>query len=74
MTNESHKLTTILDVQYLHEAQIAQGKLESEGIRSFIMDEHLPITIGTGYIEGFRLQVDSFDVVKAKSILESIRE
>ena len=74
MAKESHKLTTIMNAQFIHEVQIAQGKLESEGIRSFLIDEFLPLTHATGFVDGYRLQVDAPDVLKAKSILDSIKE
>jgi hypothetical protein len=55
MAKESHKLAIIMNAQFIHEVQIAQGKLESEGIRSFLIDKFLPLTHATVYVEGYRL-------------------
>ena len=67
----SNKVVTILNSSFIHEIHIAQGKLQSEGIQSFIADENMA-TIG--FVENYRLQVRSFDVLKANAILNSIKE
>ena len=67
METASNKLITIFNAQFLHEIQIAQSKLELEGIQSFIIDENITSTIGTAFIEGYRLQVDISDVEKSKT-------
>ena len=67
--SSSNKIVTIFDSPFLHDVQIAREKLKSEGIDSFIPDEHIT-TIG--FVTDFRLQIRSFDVIKAKSILKSI--
>lgn len=53
---------------------MALGKLESEGIRNFLIDKFLPLTHATAYIEGYRLRLDAPDVLKAKAIIDSIKE
>jgi len=65
MKNSNIKLVTVLISRFLYELQIAKGKLESEGIKSFIVDEHMS-TIG--FSEEYRLQIDAEDVLKAKFI------
>jgi len=70
----SNKLITIFNAQFLHEIQIAQSKLELEGIQSFIIDENITSTIGTAFIEGYRLQVDISDVEKSKPIIDNITQ
>lgn len=72
MDAASNKLVTILNAQFLHEVQIAQSKLELEGIKSFIVDENITSTIGTAFVEGYRLQVNSTDVEKSKPIIDTI--
>ena len=74
MENSNSKLVTILNSNFLHEIQFAQVKLEKEGIRSYIADENLNIIIGTAFIEGYRLQISSNDVIKANTILNKIEE
>ncbi len=74
MENDTNKLITILNTQFLHEAQIAQSKLEIEGIQSFIVDQNITSTIGTAFIEGYRLQVNNTDVEKSKPIIDQITE
>lgn len=69
MENSETKLVTILSSMALFELQIAKGKLESEGIQSFIADQNMT-TIG--FVEEYRLQIASSDVIKAKIILDKI--
>ena len=74
METASNKLITILNAQFLHEVQIAQSKLELEDIQSFIVDENITSTIGTSFIEGYKLQVSATDVEKSKPIIDTITE
>ncbi|MET2983883.1 putative signal transducing protein [Aureibaculum conchae] len=67
MKNKSLKL--VFRSPYLHEAQIAKAKLESEHINSYLVDENLTYTIGTAFIEDYKLMVDSTDFDSALSIL-----
>lgn len=69
MKNSSNKLVTALSSNVLFDLQIAKGKLESEGIQCFIADENMS-TIG--FVQEYRLQVYSYDVLKAKVILNKI--
>jgi len=71
MKNSNIKLVTLLNSRVLYELQIVKGKLESEGIKCFIADEHMS-TIG--FSEEYRLQIDAADVLKAKFILNKINE
>lgn len=74
MKTPSHKLVTILNARFIHEVQIAQSRLEIEGIQSFIVDENITSTLGTAFVEGYKLEIDTADVEKAKTILDSISE
>ncbi|PCI09672.1 MAG: hypothetical protein COB73_04940 [Flavobacteriaceae bacterium] len=74
MENASNKLVTILNTQFIHEVQIAQSKLELEGIQSYLVDENIISTIGTAFVEGYRLQVNSTYVEKSKQIIDTITE
>ena len=72
MPSTFNNLITILNAHYIHEVQIAKSKLELAGIKSHIVDEHITSTIGTAFIEGYKLQVSSDNVIKAKHILDTI--
>lgn len=74
METTSNNLVTILNAQFIHEVQIAQSKLELEGIQSYLVDENITSTIGTAFVEGYRLQVNSADVEKSKQIIDTITE
>ena len=56
------------------EAEIVKAKLESEGIRSYILDQNLTYTIGPTILTGFRLQVPRESLLKAKQILDKSLE
>jgi len=71
MKNSNSKIVTVLVSRILYELQIAKGKLESEGIKSFIADENMS---AIGFAEEYRLQLDASDVLKAKVILNKITE
>jgi hypothetical protein len=71
MENSSNKIVTILSSSFLFELQIAKGKLQSEGIESFIADENMSTV---GFVEDYRLQIRSYDVLKANVILNKITE
>jgi len=62
-------LKTVFVSTFMHEIHLAKAKLESEGIRSFIVDEHLNTIIGTAFIEGYKLNVDIADFEQARTIL-----
>lgn len=66
-----NKLVTIKTFTYPHEAYIVRGKLESEGIETFMKDE-LTVQVHNFYsnaVGGVKLQVLEKDVEKASSIL-----
>ena len=68
MENSDKKLVTVLSSMALLELEIAKGKLESEGIHCFIAGTNDSM----GFAEGYRLQIASSDVIKAKDILNKI--
>jgi hypothetical protein len=69
MENSENKLVTILSSMALLELEIAKGKLESENIYCFIAGTNDSM----GFAEGYRLQIASTDLEKAKEILNKIR-
>ncbi|MGV8947268.1 MAG: putative signal transducing protein [Lutibacter sp.] len=74
MKSNSGDLVNVLTTSLYHEIHIAKTLLSSYGIQSFIFDENLMTTIGTAYVEGYKLEVDSADFEKAKEILSSIED
>ncbi|WP_299525625.1 DUF2007 domain-containing protein [uncultured Lutibacter sp.] len=72
MKNHSNTLVTVLTASLIHEIHIAKTLLASRGIESYIFDENITITIGTAYVDGYKLEVDSSDFKKAKKILDEI--
>jgi hypothetical protein len=48
--------------------------LASYNIESYIIDENIATTIGTAFVEGYKLQVDESDFDKATEILKEISE
>jgi len=74
MKSNSDALVTVLTASLYHEIHIAKTLLNSYGIHNFIFDENLMSTIGTAYVEGYKLKVNSADFEKAKEILSSIED
>jgi hypothetical protein len=48
--------------------------LANYDIDSYIIDENIATTIGTAFVEGYKLKVDAADFDKAKKILDDINE
>lgn len=71
MENEPtyHPMQIVLISSFIHEIQLAQLKLEHNGIQSVIVDENLNSIIGTSFVEGYKLKVFVQDYERAKSII-----
>jgi len=54
---------------FIHQIHLAKSKLESKGIKSYIADEHITYTIGTAFIEGYKLMINDTDFQEAHTIL-----
>ena len=74
MKSNPDTLVTVLTASLIHEIHIAKSLLSSYGINSFIFDENIMSTIGTAYVEGYKLKVSSTDYEKAKQILASVED
>lgn len=74
MKKHSNTLVPVLTASLIHEIHIAKTLLASHGIESYIFDENIASTIGTAYVEGYKLEVDSADLKKAKKILDDIKK
>lgn len=72
MENQQNSLVTVLTASLIHEIHIAKTLLNSRGISSYIIDENIMTTIGTAYIEGYKLKVDTSEYENAKKILDEV--
>jgi len=66
---QNKNLKIVLRSTFIHEIHLAKAKLESQGIRSYIIDEHIIYTIGTAFIEEYKLMVNEVDYDRTRSIL-----
>lgn len=74
MENNSDSLVTLLTASLIHEVHIARTLLANANIESYIIDENIATSIGTAFVEGYKLQVNSADLKKAKKILDAVNE
>jgi hypothetical protein len=72
MKDQQNTLVTVLTASLIHEIHIAKTLLNSRGINSFIIDENIATSIGTAFVEGYKLKVDSSNFEEAKKILEDV--
>lgn len=72
MENNSDTLVTVLTASLIHEIHIAKTLLANQGIESYIIDENIMSTIGTAFVEGYKLKVSSLYFEKAKKILDEV--
>ncbi len=72
MEDKSKSLVTVLTASLIHEVHIAKAVLANEDIESYIIDQNIATSIGTAFVEGYKLKVDISDVDKAKKILDEI--
>ncbi|PHQ30051.1 putative signal transducing protein [Leeuwenhoekiella nanhaiensis] len=70
------ELKVIAQFTYSTEAQIIKGRLEADGIEAFLQDEYTIDTdpLISNAIGGVKLAVWTEDVMRAKTILESVAE
>lgn len=68
--------STVAVFQYSAEAQIIKGRLEAEGIETFLADNHTIDTdpIVSNAIGGVKLKVRQEDETKAVQVMESINK
>jgi DNA-directed RNA polymerase subunit RPC12/RpoP len=65
----SDDLVTLLTFGSAVEAHLAKGRLEMEGIESFVADEYAAATFGLSQTDGIRLQVRESDMGRALEIM-----
>ncbi len=66
---QNKNLKIVLRSTFIHEIHLAKAKLENDGIKSYMIDENLTYTIGTAFIEEYKLMVNEVDFDKAHTIL-----
>ncbi|MCF6214310.1 MAG: hypothetical protein L3J45_09845 [Flavobacteriaceae bacterium] len=69
MEFDKNSLITVYTSSFSHEIYLAKNKLELEGIESFVFDDNLTSTIGTAFIEEYKLKVRSKNFEETKTIL-----
>ncbi|MCB0473256.1 MAG: DUF2007 domain-containing protein [Flavobacteriaceae bacterium] len=69
MDTNTNKLRIVFRSHLIHEIYIAKAKLENYAIKSFLADEHLNYTIGTAFIEEYKLMVADSDYERARTLL-----
>ncbi|MDH5414090.1 MAG: DUF2007 domain-containing protein [Flavobacteriaceae bacterium] len=69
MRPEDKQLKIVFRTTFIHEIHLAKAKLASKNIRSYIIDVNINYTIGTAFIEDYKLMVDVSEFDKALSIL-----
>jgi len=74
MENNSDHLVTLLTASLIHEVHIAKTLLAANNIDSFIFDENNTSTIGTAFVEGYKLKVSALDLEKAQQLLEDVKK
>ena len=74
MEKNSNSLVPVLTASLIHEIHIAKTLLASRGIESYIFDENIATSIGTAFVEGYKLEVNNSELEKAKKILAEIQE
>ena len=72
MENKSESLVTVLTASLIHEVHIAKTLLANQGIESYIIDQNIATSIGTAFVEGYKLKVSSLNLEKAKKILDEV--
>ncbi len=65
-------IVTVKTFSTLHEAEIARGFLEAQGIQAFVPDQNAHIFKHYVPLNQIRLQVRARDVELAKQLLESL--
>lgn len=69
MGHNADSLVIVLTASLIHEVHIAKTLLASYNITSYIIDENIATSIGTAFVEGYKLKVNSLDYERAKQLL-----
>ena len=72
MVSQFSDLKTVLTSSFSHEIYIAKSLLENQGISCFVFDDNLNNIIGTAFVEGYKLKVNSLDFEQAEAVLKAL--
>lgn len=70
----NRKLVTLATFNNPWTAEIVKAKLNEEGILAYLIDNHVNYSFGPTILEGYRLQVDQNDFLKALNIYKNTLE
>lgn len=68
---KSLKYVTLATFNNLWSAEVLKNRLIEEGVYAHILDTHVNYSIGPTLIEGFRLQVEDNQLLKALNIYKN---
>ena len=71
---ENRKFLTLATFNNPWSAEIMKAKLLEEGIVAYLIDNHVNYSFGPTILEGYRLQVDQNDFLKALNIYKNTLE
>lgn len=74
MNSSKKTLKTAFTTSSLQEAHIVKALLGGRGINCYLFDENITSTIGTAFVEGYKLKVSTNDSEKAEEIIEEYLE
>lgn len=74
MDTNYEKLITAFTTNSLQEAHIVKTLLVSNDIETFLFDENITSTIGTAFVEGYKLKINESDKEKAEEIIQYYNE
>jgi len=73
MEKTARELVIVFTSQQEFQVQIAKGKLEENGIKTYIVDGHIDSTLGALFSDSYKLEVDISDRKKAIKLLEYLK-
>ncbi|MBA5628432.1 putative signal transducing protein [Moheibacter lacus] len=68
---ENRRFVTLENFSNLWTAEVVKNRLLEEGIHAFILNENINYSFGPTFLEGFRLQVDQSQFLKALNIYKN---
>ena len=71
---ENRKLVTLATFNNPWSAEIVKSRLLEEGITAFLIDNNVNYSFGPTILEGYRLQVDQNQFLKALNIYKNTLE
>lgn len=66
------KLVTLQSFSNPFEAEVVKGRLEADGVVAYLIHQNLNYSIGTTFLQQYKLQVEQKDLLKAINIYKKI--